>query len=233
MASFQTKGISAFSLKMIMAVLMVMDHLAYFLPHIFPFWFRYIGRVVAPTFCYLMTVSLRHTRQRGRYITRLATAGLVMFAGNLALMYTLRGPSIFNNIFLSLAVGAALIVSVERISQQKENRPLHMLAIAGLIVACFFIEGSLLLPVTALIFYFLRGNKPVMLVAYLLAGTGVVLVTGMRDYQLLQAFAIIPIALYSGGKGGSAAFSRWFFYLFYPLHIWALYIIRHLMFFAR
>ena len=230
MANFTGKGISAFSLKMIMAALMVMDHLAYFLPDIFPFWFRYIGRMVAPVFCYLMTVSLRHTRDRGKYIIRLATAGLVMFAGNLILMYTLRGPNIFNNIFLSLAVGAALIVSVEQVAQRKENRPLHIIAIAVLCAVSFFVEGSLLLPVMALIFYFLRGNKPVMFLAYLLAGTSVVLVAGMRDYQLLQAFAIIPIALYSGKKGGGAAFSKWFFYLFYPLHIWILYIVQQVIF---
>ena len=223
-------GLSAFALKMIMVAFMVMDHLAYFLPHIFPFWFRYVGRIVAPTFCYLMTVSLRHTHDRGRYITRLVTAGLVMFAGSLALMYTLLGQPIVHNIFLSLALSAVLVDRVERAAQQKDNLAANTFIIAALVVLCFYIEGSFLLPVMALVFYFMRGNKPAMLLVYLLAGTGVVLIAGMRSYQLLQVFAVIPIALYSGEKGRDSAGAKWFFYIFYPLHIWALYVIRHLFF---
>ena len=225
--------ISAFALKMIMAVLMLGDHLAYFLPQFFPFELHFAGRLVAPVFCYLMTVSLYHTRNRGRYIARMATAGLLMLAGSFALTGALGGPGIGNTIFLSLALSAALIDQIEQATSGDGRLLAHLPVIILLIVACFFVEGKLLLPVMAVVFYFLRENKPLMFLTYILAASGVVFLFGFQPYQHLQALAIVPIAMYSGEKGSDTAFAKWFFYIFYPLHIWILYIIRHLLFFAH
>jgi hypothetical protein len=39
-------------------------------------------------------------------------------------------------------------------------------------------------------------------------------------------FAAVPILLYNGKRGGgSPRFNKWFFYIFYPAHIYALYIL--------
>jgi len=222
--------VSAFTLKLIMAALMVGDHMVYFFPHDFPIELRFAARVVAPVFCYLMTVSLYHTRDRGRYVGRLMAGALVMFAGNLALAHALNGPKIVLNIFFSLAVSAALIDRIEALARRKGKPFLQALCIIFLIVACFHVEGQFLLPVMALVFYFLKDNKPMMYLCYILAGACVVWLAGIPIYQQYQALAIIPIALYNGKKGADSAFSKWFFYFFYPLHIWALYIIRHLIF---
>ncbi|WP_375709512.1 TraX family protein [Latilactobacillus curvatus] len=44
--------------------------------------------------------------------------------------------------------------------------------------------------------------------------------------QWMMIFAIIPILLYNGQKGRSM---KYFFYLFYPIHIWLLFILASLM----
>jgi len=222
--------VSAVTLKFIMAALMLGDHMAYFFPHVYPLELRFAARVVAPVFCYLMTVSLYHTRDRGRYIGRLMAGALIMFTGNLALAHALNGPKIVLNVFFSLAVSAALIDRIEALAQRKEKPFFHALCIIFLIFACFHMEGQFLIPVMALVFYFLRDNRPGMYLGYILAGACVVWLAGMPVYQHYQALAIILIALYNGKKGADSAFSKWFFYFFYPLHIWALYIIRHLIF---
>ena len=231
-------GLSAFALKMIMAVLMVMDHLTYFLPEIFPLWFRFAGRLVAPTFAFLMTVSLYHTRNRIKYVLRLGIAGLVMLGFSALLTQSVGGWPITNTIFLSLAVSAAMIVVLEQISLDLEGgkaaRALLALAILlALTYAATHVEGYFLIPFCAITFYFLRERKLAICLVYILGGSAVVYLSDFQDQQYLQALALIPIFLYSGEKGGNGgAFDKWFFYLFYPLHIWALYLIRHFMIFG-
>ena len=230
-------GLSAHSLKMIMVALMLMDHLTYFFPHIFPLWFRFAGRLVAPTFAFLMTVSLYHTRNRIGYIFRLGGAGLIMLAGSTLITGAVGGWPITNTIFLSLAVSAAMIVTLEQMPIELGRGKLlnvfgQSILLLALIAAASFVEGFFLLPFIALTFYFLRGNRLAICLVYILGGSAVVWLSGFQDYQHLQALALIPIFFYNGEKGRSGAFGKWFFYLFYPLHIWALYLIRHWFFFG-
>ena len=44
--------------------------------------------------------------------------------------------------------------------------------------------------------------------------------------ELLAVFALIPIALYSGRKLGHSKAAQWAFYLFYPVHLSVLWILR-------
>jgi len=221
-----------------MTVLMLGDHLVFFLPQHFPIELRYVGRLVLPTFAYLMTISLAHTRDRLRFFLRMAIAGLIMLAGNTILWQIMGGapfPQITNGIFLSLAVSAGLIIAIERIIKDEGYAVLNALAAALLIYAGTLVEGGLLTPVMALVFYFLREKKLAMCIVYIAVGWAFLYLAGGRlmPMQQYQAFAVIPVLLYNGQKGGGGgAFEKWFFYIFYPLHIWWLYIIRHLMFFS-
>lgn len=240
--------LNAFALKMIMAAFMVLDHLYFFLPEWgFPLWFTILGRLVAPTFCYLMTQSLVHTGNRGRYMGRMALAGGVMFAGNLAVAALARGlgypaPALSNSIFLALAVSAALVDTLEQIAREGLTALRGVTGLACLFL-CTAVEGTFLMPALAVIFYFLRDRKGLMCLAYLAGGTlmvallwggfttaslryGLEILPGLRVHvQFLQAFALVPILLYSGKPGPRGRFAKWFFYLFYPLHIWALYLL--------
>jgi len=280
-----------------MVVLMLGDHLVYFLPMHFPFELRYAGRLVLPTFAYLMTVSFCHTRDKLRFILRMGTVGLIMLAGNMILQWALPGPIPINNgIFLTLAVSAGLIFVIDRIINGEGNAILNALSAAAFIYAGTFVEGGLLTPVMVLVFYFLRRHRLAMSIVYIAVGWAyvslvfthippgqpvqfqnlllfavlpILLLIALAIYflrecktamviacaavglvylflvfphitfrqaihfQHFQFFAVIPILLYNGRKGGSGgAFDKWFFYIFYPLHVWWLYVIRHLLFFS-
>jgi len=41
-----------------------------------------------------------------------------------------------------------------------------------------------------------------------------------------MVLAVIPISLYNGERGPNSPAARNFFYIFYPAHIWLLYLIR-------
>ena len=253
MTKLKRIGLSAFALKMIMALLMLGDHLVFFLPMYFadipvlaairefgrpvltpfPLQLREFGRLVLPTFAYLMTVSLSYTRDRLRFFLRMAIAGLIMLAGNWILSLALGGPEINNGIFLSLAVSAGLIIAIERIIKNEGYAILNALAAALLIYAGTFVEGGLITPVMALVFYFLRGQRLAMCIVYIGVSWAYLEMADFMDIQIFQLWAIVPILLYNGQKGGSGgAFDKWFFYVFYPLHVWWLYVIRHLLFFT-
>jgi hypothetical protein len=90
-------------------------------------------------------------------------------------------------------------------------------------------EGGPLMVGMGILFYILR--------KYRLAQIGVVLIvsafswyTGQNpaagDYQWLMVFAVIPILLYNGKRGRG---SKYFFYIFYPAHIYLFYIIAWLI----
>ena len=233
MTRLEKIGLSAFALKLIMTVLMLGDHLVFFLPMHFPIELRYAGRLVLPTFAYLMTISLSYTRDRLRFFLRMAIAGLIMLLCNTILSWALGGPEIVNGIFLSLAVSAGIIIAIERIITGEGNAILNAVAAGLLIYAGTFVEGGLLTPVMALVFYFLRGQRLAMCIVYIAVSWAYLEMARFMPFQIYQLFAVIPILLYNGQKGGGGgAFDKWFFYIFYPLHIWWLYIIRHLMFFA-
>ncbi len=44
------------------------------------------------------------------------------------------------------------------------------------------------------------------------------------NYQWMMIFSIIPISLYNGKKGKS---NKYLFYIYYPLHIYTLYLISY------
>ena len=254
MTKLEKIGLSAFALKLIMLVLMLVDHLVLFFPMYFnnipflaalreagrpfltpfPLQLREFGRLVLPTFAYLMTVSLSHTRNRMRFFLRMAIAGLIMLVCNWILARALGGPEITTVIFLSLAVSAGLIMSIERIITGEGYPWLNAVAAALFIYAGTFVEGGLLTPVMALVFYFLRGQRLAMCIVYIGVSWAYLEMARFMPIQMYQLWAVVPIMLYNGRKGGSGNvfLDKWLFYIFYPLHIWWLYIIRHLIFFA-
>jgi hypothetical protein len=64
------------------------------------------------------------------------------------------------------------------------------------------LQAALVLVISALIWYFSRGADP-------------------AEYQWLMVFAVIPIILYNGKRGKAGG--KYFFYIFYPAHIYLLY----------
>ncbi len=216
--------INGFWLKGIMAFFMVLDHVYYFFHPHFPIWFTILGRLVAPVFAYLMTQGLIHTRNPSKYVGRLFGWGLGMLAVNTVLSRVFKEP-IPMDIFLSLAVSAAIILTIE---QMRKNgvHALDVVKFLLLLVSTLLVEGLFLLPVICLVFYYLRHNRLLMAAVYVLVSVALCsILMGFGSIQLWMVAAIIPILLYNGQRGASGIFSKYFFYVFYPLHVYILYFI--------
>lgn len=219
--------IDAFWLKLIMAMLMTLDHLYYYgiIPQRY-ILVHYLARLVAPVFAFLMAQGMIHTRNRPRYILRMAGCGGIMLAGNYCL-YMLTGQWVPMNIFLSLAIGAALIYCIDRF-RSEETPALWILVGAALVFLCQYCEGGHLVPLMAVIFYYFRKQTLLMSAVYA-AATGIPYLIpylqGSRlNPQFFMIFAVFPILAYNGKRGYDGPFGKYFFYVFYPLHIWVIFL---------
>jgi hypothetical protein len=162
--------------------------------------------------------------------------------------------ALINNIFGTLFMAAWYMWMIEGIQKGfKEKRPVKIISSLGgmllplvislamllalqtenRIAALIFlfvpnllsVEGGFVLVFMGLLFYILRKYRLAQ-AALVLAVSALVWYASKDspdpDFQWLMAFAVIPILLYNGerGRGG-----KYFFYVYYPAHIYLLYCI--------
>lgn len=97
-------------------------------------------------------------------------------------------------------------------------------AVALMVPSVLTVEGGTAMMALGVAFYIFRGHKWAQ-AGVLAALSALVYVTG-GGFQWMMVFAVIPMLLYNGEKGRGM---KWFFYVFYPAHIWGLYIVATLM----
>lgn len=99
-----------------------------------------------------------------------------------------------------------------------------MATLAMLLPNILTVEGGIIMVVLGTGFYILRRNR-LLQVRLLVIITLIVFINDMTDYQWMMIFAAVMMLMYNGEKGKGY---KYFFYLFYPLHIYGLYIISTL-----
>lgn len=221
------KIMDAFQLKLLMAFLMVLNHICYIdnlVPGKMASVFIVVSRCVAPMFAYLAVEGIRHTRNMKRYCLRLFIFAGIVFAGNGILKTVLRRfaigrtRSLENNVIFTLALG---VIAIALILWGKAKQEKSRILFYGLSAVCFVIGflfgewGSVLLPFM-FIEYFFREKKWFRLAGYALIEAIAVLLPFSEPYW----FIVLPfILLYNGERGPKTNFSKYFFYVFYPVHL--------------
>ena len=228
------RGLNRNQLKYIAAAAMAADHIgAFLLPHAGAVYFlcRLIGRLTAPIMCYCLAEGFYYTSSRKNYALRLLVFA-VLSQAPYAFLHGGFWASNLNVLFTLLAALCTLAVyeSVIRIS-------VKWALIAVLLLFSLWGDWGVTAPLWVLLFYLFRGNFPRQMAAFaLIAGVEVVrtvlsdMIHGTLWYgQLWQLgmFLFIPLMLcYNGRRGRSGAFGKWFFYVFYPLHLAVIGLIR-------
>ena len=223
-------GLSAFWIKLAMAGLMVLDHLRQFL-WLGPEWWHSASRAVAPVFAFFVAEGMCQTRSRAAYILRVAGFGVIMRLVNWLLGLAL-GVYIPNNIFLPLATGAAVVACVDA-ALKGGHVPLYMsLSVLLVYAAQSFMEGGALVPLMILIFYYLRNKLVLMYMCFILFASllcfAQYFAAGRFSSQYFIVLAVPVIMLYNGERGPDSFAAKYFFYFFFPLHIWLIAIITAL-----
>lgn len=255
-------GFSAAQLKYFAAVFMVIDHLGYFFGSTgyFPVWFRWIGRLSAPIFIFLLIESYSYTKNKEKLILRIYIANVLMGVIKTLLSSLITGgngpridPNIFATYFLSLVLirGAELIRSNENVTRKKGFFLLVsvlLVSIAGSflpeaflqsdpgqILLSFFpmiqhAEGSSFVLIIAFIFYLFR-EQPFLRNALYLSFNALLFLLALpygveslfsENYLWMAAFSVFFFYFYNKKRGHAP---KWFFYIFYPTHIFLFYLI--------
>lgn len=229
------KFINSFYLKIIGIVTMTIDHIGYVL---YPNneTLRIIGRIAFPIFAFLIAEGFRHTSDKYKYLLRLTVFALVIqapFFINDFLDLNILGVNVPTNIFFTLALGLyALII----LNESKKNYWQLLLVVllaflfdvdyglygVILIVIMYYFKDALLALVVIgynLIFYFGRDIFPTIF-AY---------DTYKLRFSSIQVFSIMSvlfIIMYNSKRGIKM---KYFFYIYYPLHLIILYGISYLI----
>lgn len=201
---------------------MLIDHIgSNFMP--WDYASRIIGRIAFPIFCFLLAEGACYTRNPKRYALRLLIAVfLTEPAFDMAFYHRWNWQS--NNVMITLLLGFLSL----QIIRWHGNKLIKLGSIALLVAAGNFLYsdygsyGVLLI----ILFYITREMPYKKFVQF--CGTAF-LFHKMGGIQLLALFSLIPIFMYSGKKISSSKALQLGFYLFYPVHLWVLYLFEVLL----
>ncbi len=192
--------LSNFQLKIIAIFFMTLSHIEY---HLSVNPLLYVGQLSFIIFAFLISEGFHHTRNKKNYITRLLTYGLI-----LQLPLFLLGFS-YINIFITLGLGALAIYDLE-----SKN---FLLITPILIFAYLFnLDYGIYGIIIIITFYYLNTWQN-LLILCLLNIIYINILGVFTYYQYFSLLAFIFIFLYNGKLGYRKL--KYFFYLYYPLHI--------------
>lgn len=210
-------------------------------------WLTCIGRVAFPIYAFMLVEGYFHTKNLKKYMGRmLLFAILSEIPFNLAMGSSLFYP-VHQNVLWSFLISLLLIHWNEK-AKQTAKLWLRLLVggvsvllgyVLGLLMMVDFYHGGILM---VLVFYFFRQKKWWSYLAQLiclwyintelLGGyTYELQFFGKTWYFLRQGFALlalIPIWLYRGKQGYHSKWLQIVYYLFYPLHLLILGLIKFL-----
>ena len=220
-------------LKYIAIIAMVIDQIgAFFIPSSMVIYSvcRFIGKITAPLMCYFLVEGYNYTSSKTKYLVRLGSFAIIsQFAFSLAISNKIF---IFKfNMIFTLFVCFLVLLSYEKI----RNKLVKWIVILSLILISDFCDWGIFAPLWVLIFYIFRNKKSSQAIWYYIitclaiAVKYIIINNYDMDALLRQSglFLFIPVGyLYDGKKGNNNKFNKWFFYIFYPLHLFIIALIR-------
>ena len=203
-----------------------------------------MGRLAFPIFAFMIAEGYFHTKDYKKYMIRLLICALISEIP-FDLMY--EGGVFFpfhQNVIWTFII-ALLCIRVIDTVRERGNKVKFIFTSLGFSLLGF-LAGTLGMTdyfgpgvLTVLVFYFFRGRKWYMLLAQvislylinvsMLSGQDIPLIIGGHEFFFtIQGFALlalIPIWLYRGKQGIRNSWTKWSFYLFYPVHMLILALI--------
>ncbi len=172
--------------------------------------FRALGRLSFPVFAFLLVEGMKHTSDERRYLTRLLVFALLSelpfdlaVDGRLGLSH--------QNVFFTLALGAFMIALMKRFGYEWQLVIVLCAAMAAYV--CHFDYNAYGILLLAVFWWFSNNRIRSVSLGFLLF---------LEEPYSVLGFATL---LFYNGKRGAGL--RYFFYLFYPLHLLALYFLWH------
>jgi len=235
---------NAFTLKLIAVVTMLIDHMGAVMPELFGFHYRVIGRISFPIFVFLIAEGFRHTKNPRGFMIRLGVFAIVsqpVFAFAIFGIDGIRGISFIQNtnIFYTLFLGGAAILCYNNIKKKilAVIPLLGFMLIAELLttdygaygvvfIFCMYVIRVKWLRLTAMAICCVWQH--LWLFSFAFSWETEYYGSPVLYFMMIPStlFAVLLVAFYNGKRGWGL---KWLFYVFYPLHLAALLLLRMLM----
>ncbi len=238
-------------LKYIAIAAMVIDHTAAALVSngsILYIIMRFIGRITGPVMFFAAAEGCHHTKNLNRYMGRLALFALISYV---PFLYFLNGRILNIPNYLSFNVIYTIFIGVTaiRVNREISNPVIKIILFICLLIASIPGDWSIAGVLMILTFDCFYGNFKNQAVGYcliVLYTSGILhfithSVIGFISTQrfsfnisdginsIINAGQFLPIILlyyYNNRKGRGGKFSKWYFYIFYPLHLLVFGLLR-------
>lgn len=212
----QTGILSGNALKLIAAASMLIDHIGLLF---FPgnVTFRIVGRLAYPIFAYMIAQGCCYTRNKTRYFLQIFSLAAVC-----QLVYYLVDGSLYFSILVTFSL-SILVIYAMQYARKKGNAGFLLLAaaVAGVWLLNRYLTidygfwGSMV-PVFAALF--MERGRDTKWKTLLSTGVGLlILALDLKGIQIWSLAALPVLALYNGQRGKLPM--KYFFYIFYPLHL--------------
>lgn len=245
--SLLKKRITGSQLKIIAIIAMLIDHIAVGIlvpySHMITnqetlriildtyYGMRCIGRIAFPIFCFLLVEGFIHTKNIKKYALNL---GLFVLISEIPFDLNFSGNTLsfeYQNVFFTLFIALIVLMGLKLTGERyKDNNILKWILIATVtVLGCLVVEilntdYSSLGIITVVTFYLTRNNKfqSIISLAALIVSAFAINGFAMGAFELPAIFAIPAISMYNGQRGKNM---KYFFYLFYPIHLMIIYFI--------
>jgi len=226
------KGLNRNHLKYLAIITMVIDHIAYmFIPASNSIYSmcRIIGKLTAPIMCYFLATGYSYTSSKLKYATRLLIFAIISQPAFTLAFYNTLFKFKFNMIF-TLLLCFLILISYEKV----KNKFIKWTVILSLVIFSYFCDWGIFAPLWVLFFFIFKDKISLQVISfYITTIVGIIIkCIIISNYSwkniliYLGLFLFIPILyLYNGKKGNTNKFNKWFFYIFYPLHLIILYCV--------
>ncbi len=208
---------------------MLIDHIAWLFVNPFSgkaFLMHFIGRLTGPVMAVFLAEGYIHTRDVNKYTLRLAAFAVISWPCFSLMEYNAIGPH-FGVIY-------TLLLSLIAIRICDSDQSIAVKAAAVLFICILSIYGDwpvfgVLYAVNAFVFY---DRHVVRWVIHSVISLSVFLffgfTTGGAGFHLGTLLTVPLLALFYNGESGSRKpFHKWFFYVFYPLHMLVLWLLKY------
>ena len=216
------------TLKLIAMVAMLLDHAC---AALLPGWvfLHYIGRISLPIFAFCLAEGYSHTHDKKKHLLRM---------GVFAVISEVPFDLLFNNAWLDFSYNNVLITffiallglagydaAVTKVKNRTAGTALGFLLIVLACGAAYFIncDHSYFAVFLVFVFYFLREQN-----RFVCISVGAIMTVAMRNDGIARwtVLGCVPLLFYNGKKGRGL---KWLFYVFYPVHLVILVVLRCLL----
>lgn len=245
----KSKILNSNQLKLIAIIAMTVDHIAWamfdgYSSALLPLVMHIIGRLTCPIMCYFIAEGYHYTRNINKYTFRLFAFAFVshfayIFASNDFVDFKSFIPFYYGNflnqtsVMWSLAWGLVML----RIADSKRIKSIYKVLLVILI--CIITLPSDWSCIAALCIMAVGTNRGDFrrqmswMIFYVALYSLVYFFAIDKAYGILQMGVVLSIpviAMYNGKRGKNPKinkFMKWFFYIFYPVHLFVIGLINY------